>query len=170
MTTTGTTHATLTRRIGALTLTLPSDTEIVMSRAFDAPRALVFLAHSSCEHIRQWWGRRDHTMPECRMDFRPGGAWRFVNRDAEGNEYAFYGEYREIVEPERIDWTFGFEGMPGAPGLETMRLEEHDGRTTLTTRSFFGSLEERDAVIRSGMEDGAAETWDRLAEHLARIA
>lgn len=130
----------VSRRVGELTLTLASDTEIVMTRTFDAPRALVFKAHTSCGHIREWWGRRQDTMPSCEMDFRPGGAWRFVSRDDEGNEFVFFGEYRTIVEPERIDWTFGFEGMPGEPGLETLTLEERAGRrcsrhTRTSTRS-----------------------------------
>jgi uncharacterized protein YndB with AHSA1/START domain len=158
----------VSRQVGALTLTLVSDTEIAMERVFDAPRELVFRAHSSCEHMRHWWGRRVDSMPSCEMDFRPGGTWRFVNRDDEGNEFVFYGEYRLIIEPERIDWTFGFEGMDGEPGLETLLLEDlGDGRTRLRARSFFGSLEERDAMLASGMEHGAAETWDRLAEYLA---
>jgi uncharacterized protein YndB with AHSA1/START domain len=170
MTTTAATYQPISRKVGALTLSLPSETEIVMTRVFDAPRDLVFRAHSSCEHISQWFGRRQDSMPSCSMDFRPGGKWRFVNRDDEGNEFVFYGEYRLIVEPERIDWTFGFEGMPGEPGLETLTLEEQDGKTTLTTRSYFTSIEERDAVIESGMERGASETWDRLAEHLATMS
>jgi uncharacterized protein YndB with AHSA1/START domain len=158
-----------TRSIGKMTLTLPSDTEIVMTRVFDAPRARVFAAHASCEHVRAWWGPHGHTMPECHMDFREGGTWRFVNRDAQGNTFTFFGEYREIVEPERIAWTFGFEGMPGEPGLETLTLTEQDGRTILTTRSFFPSIEARDATIATGMERGAAETWDRLEEHLGSV-
>ena len=169
MTTIQSSHESISRQVGALTLTATA-TEITMTRTFDAPRDLVFKAHTSCEHIREWWGPRGHTMPECAMDFRPGGTWRFVNVDAEGNRYVFFGEYRDIVEPERIDWTFGFEGMPGEPGLETLRLEERDGKTILTTHSYFGSIEERDAVLQSGMEGGAAETWDRLSEHLATMA
>jgi uncharacterized protein YndB with AHSA1/START domain len=160
----------ISRKVGELTLTLASDTEIVMTRTFDAPRALVFRAHSSCEHMRHWFGRRQDSMPSCQIDFRPGGAWRMVNRDDDGNEFVFFGEYRAIVEPERIDWTFGFEGMPGEPGLESMTLEEQDGMTVLTTRSFFDSIEARDAVIESGMEHGAAETWERLAEHLTTMS
>jgi uncharacterized protein YndB with AHSA1/START domain len=105
------------------------------------------------------------------MDFRTGGKWRFVNRDDEGNELAFFGEYGTIIEPERIDWTFGWEGMDGEPGPETLTLEELDGgrRTLLRSRSFLPSREARDAMIATGMEVGAAETWDRLEEHLATM-
>ena len=94
-----------------------------------------------------------------------------MNRDDEGNEFVFFGEYTLIHEPERIDWTFGFEGMDGEPGPESLTLEELDGgrRTLLRTRSFLPSREARDAMIATGMEHGAAETWDRLAEYLATM-
>jgi uncharacterized protein YndB with AHSA1/START domain len=78
----------------------------------------------------------------------------------------FFGEYREIVRPERFVWTFGFEGMPGEPGPETYVFEEHDGKTTLTSTAEFETIEQRDAVLETGMEKGAAETWDRLDEYL----
>jgi uncharacterized protein YndB with AHSA1/START domain len=109
-------------------------------------------------------------MVTCEMDFRRGGAWRFVLREANGVEYAFRGEYREIVAPERVVQTFEFEGMPGAVSVETMTLSERDGRTTLTTTSTFDSVEARDGMLRSGMETGAAETYDRLEEHLRTMA
>jgi uncharacterized protein YndB with AHSA1/START domain len=159
----------ISRRIGETTLSLPPDHSIVMTRWFDAPQELVFLAHSSCEHVSRWWGRRGDTMPSCDLDFRPGGQWRFVNVGEDGVEITFFGEYRTIVEPERIDWTFAFEGMDGEPGLESMTLEEKDGGTLLRTVSEFPSDEVRDLVIATGMEHGAAETWDRLAEHLATL-
>jgi uncharacterized protein YndB with AHSA1/START domain len=171
MTTSQTDQAPARRQVGAMTLTLVSDTEIVLERTLDAPRELVFRAHSSCEHLRQWWGRRVDTMPSCQMDFREGGAWRFVNRDGDGNEFVFFGQYTLIREPERIDWTFGFEGMEGEPGPESLTLEELDGgrRTLLRTRSFLPSREARDAMIATGMEHGAAETWDRLEDYLATL-
>jgi uncharacterized protein YndB with AHSA1/START domain len=171
VTTTQTDQLPVRRQVGAMTLTLVSDTEVMLERTFDAPRELVFAAHSSCEHMRQWWGRRSHTMPSCDIDFREGGAWRMVNRDEKGNEFVFFGRYTLIRQPERIDWTFGFEGMDGEPGPESLTLEELDGgrRTLLRTRSYLPSREARDAMIAMGMEDGAAETWDRLEEHLATL-
>ena len=149
-----------------LEVTTPSDREIVMTRAFDAPRELVFEAHSSCEHMSRWWGPRGYEIVDCKIDFRPGGAWRIVHRGPDGDEFTFFGEYREIVPPERIVWTFGYEGMPGEPGPETMTLEEHDGKTTFKSVSVFDSVEARDAMLESGMEAGAAETMDRLDEYL----
>jgi uncharacterized protein YndB with AHSA1/START domain len=149
-----------------LTVTTPSDREIVMTRVFDAPRELVFEAHSSCEHLSNWWGPRRYEITSCQLDFRPGGAWRIVHRDPEGEEYVFHGEYREIVRPERIVWTFEFEGFPGSVAVETMTLTEHDGKTTFKSTSVFDTVEERDGMLQSGMESGAAETMDRLDEYL----
>jgi uncharacterized protein YndB with AHSA1/START domain len=95
-----------------MTVTVKSDLEIEFSRVFNAPRHLVFEAHSKPEHVRRWWGPRDSTMTECELDFRPGGRWRFVVRTGRGKEVAFHGEFREIVAPERFVWSFGFDGMP----------------------------------------------------------
>jgi len=150
----------------ALTVTTPSDREIVMTRVFDAPRDLVFEAHSSCEHMSNWWGPRRNEFVSCEIDFRPGGAWRIVLRGPDGEIPGFRGEYLEIVRPERIVWTFEWEGMPGQVGPETMTFEEHGGKTTLTTTSVCNTVEERDGVLESGMVSGAAETYDRLDEYL----
>ena len=151
-----------------LTVTTPSEREILMTRVFDAPRELVFEAHSTPEHMKEWWGPRGFTMPVCEMDFRPGGAYRFVQRGPDGEEYAFRGEFREIVRPEKIVWTFEFEGMPGNVSVDTLTLEEEDGRTTLIARSVFDTVEQRDGMLQSGMESGAAETYDRLEEYLQK--
>ena len=149
-----------------LNVTTPSDREIVLTRVFDAPRELVFEAHSSCEHLSNWWGPRQYEFTSCEIDFRPGGAWRMVHRGPDGEEYGFHGEYREIVPPERIVWTFEFEGMPGHVSVETLPLEEHDGKTTRTGTSVFDTVEDRDGMLESGMESGAAESMDRLDEYL----
>jgi uncharacterized protein YndB with AHSA1/START domain len=152
-----------------LKVTTPTDLEIVMTREFDAPRDLVFEAHTSCEHMSQWWGPRRYEVAECDIDFRDGGKWRIVHRGSEGQEFGFHGEYREIVRPERITWTFEFEGAPGHVAVETVTLEERDGVTTLTAVSRADSKESRDAVMESGMVDGARETWERLAEHVEQL-
>jgi uncharacterized protein YndB with AHSA1/START domain len=149
-----------------LKVTTPSDREIVMKRVFDAPRDLVFEAHSSCEHMSHWWGPRRYKFNSCEIDFRPGGAWRIVHGGADGEEYGFRGEFREIARPERIVWTFEFEGMAGHVSVETLTLEEHDGKTTLTSTSLLDSVEDRDGMLESGMESGAAESMDRLDEYL----
>jgi uncharacterized protein YndB with AHSA1/START domain len=148
-----------------LTVTTPSDLEIVMTRVFDAPRDLVFEAHTSCEHLSNWWGPRRYEIADCELDFRPGGAWRIVHR-APGEEHVFSGEFKEIVPPERIVWTFEWGGAPGHGSVDTLTLEEQDGETTLTATSVFGSVEDRDGMLGSGAAEGAAETWDRLAEYL----
>jgi uncharacterized protein YndB with AHSA1/START domain len=154
-----------------LEVTTPSDREIVMTRVFDAPRDLVFEAHTSCEHMSKWWGPRKYEVASCDIDFRQGGAWRVVHRGPDGvEEHGFHGEFREIVRPERIVWTFEYEGMPGHVSVDTLTLEEHDGKTTLTATSVFDNVEDRDGMLQSGMESGAAETWDRLAEYLEVLA
>lgn len=151
-------------------LTLPSDREILLTRVFDAPRELVFEAHSKPEHVRRWWGPRRYELAVCEMDFRPGGTWRFVQRDTEGNEYGFHGEYREIVRPERLAYTFEYEGAPGQVSVETITFDEDEGRTLATNLVVFPTPEARDAMIASGMESGAAESMDRLEEYLRSLA
>ena len=153
-------------RSGVLTLTLPSDREIVMTRVFDAPRELVFQAFTDPDLIPRWWGWRDATTIVDKMDVRPGGLWRFVSRGPDGVEFAFNGEYREVVSPERLVYTFEFEGMPGHVLVETLTFEERDGKTTLTNHSIFDSKEDRDGMLETGMESGAAESRDRLEELL----
>jgi len=153
-----------------LKVTLPSDQEIVLTREFDFPRDLVFEAFTRPEHIAQWWGPRGTTVPSCQMDFRAGGKWRFVSRDADGNEFGFRGEIREVVPPERIVQTFEFEGMPGHVSVETLRLEDLGGRTRMTVTSRFDSVMDRDGMLQSGMEKGAAESYDRLSEYLQTLA
>ena len=148
-----------------LNVSASGEKEIMLSRVFDAPRDLVFEAHTSCEHMKNWWGPRKYEIAECDIDFRPGGKWRVVHK-AEGEEHVFQGEYREIVRPERITWTFEWMGAPGQIAVETMTLEEHDGKTTVTATSVWDSVEARDGMLKSGMEEGAAETYDRLDEYL----
>ncbi len=155
---------------GELTVTTPSELEIVMTRELDAPRDLVFEAHTSCEHMSNWWGPRKYEFAKCEIDFREGGLWRVVHRGPDGDEHAFRGEYREIVRPESITWTFEYEGFPGNISVETLTLEERDGKTLLTARSRYDTVEQRDAMLQSGMEEGAAETFERLDEYLKELA
>ena len=143
----------------------PSDREIRMTRLFDAPRHLVFEAMSRPEHISRWWGclGEGYSVPVCEVDLRPGGAWRFVNRHPKG-EAEFYGEYREIVPPERVVFTEIFAPFPDAGSLVTALLTEENGKTRLTVIAEYPSLEVRDTVINTGMAKGAAASYDRLEE------
>lgn len=150
----------------ALSITLPSDREIQMTRVFDAPRELIFKAHSSCEHLKYWWGPRKYELSSCEMDFQPGGKYRFVHSGPDGEEHGFRGEYREILEPERIVSTFEWEGLPGHISVETVTLVEENGKTTYTSTSVFDSVEDRDGMLQSGMESGANESMERLEEYL----
>jgi len=150
----------------------PGKQEIVISRAFDAPRELVFKAVTDPNLIPQWWGPRYLSTEVDKMDVRPGGQWRFLNRDAQGNAYAFHGVYHEVLAPERIIDTFEFEGLPetGHVTLETMKLEAlPGGRTRLTVQSVFQSIIDRDATLQSGMESGVNDTYNRLEELLKTL-
>jgi uncharacterized protein YndB with AHSA1/START domain len=151
-------------------VTTPSDNAIRMTRVFDAPRHLVFEAMSKPEHIREWWGRLGdgYSVPVCEVDLRPGGKWRFVNRHPNG-EAAFHGVYREITPPERIVFTEIFEEFPDAESVVTAVLTEENGKTRLTATVAYPSRDVRDAVINSGMAKGAAISYDRLEEVVARL-
>ena len=154
-----------------VTLTMPSDRELIITAVLDAPRTLVFEATTKPEHVKHWWGPRRSTVTLCEIDLRPGGAWRYVIRDTEtGREDGFSGVYREITPPERLVYTEGWEGMPGHDYLVTATLEEEGGKTTLTSRLQYKSVEDRDGHVNSGMEGGMRETYDRLGEHLAAMA
>ncbi len=148
-------------------MTIISDLEIAMTRVFDAPRDLVFKAYTDPEMVAQWWGLRTSTTAVEQLDVRPGGQWRFVQREADGAELAFFGEYREVTPPERLVNTFEFEPMPGHVIVDTATFEDVDGKTKLTVTSLFQSVEDRDGMLASGMEGGANESWDQLAELLA---
>ena len=145
--------------------TTPSDREIVLTRLFDAPRALVFEAMTKPEHVRRWWGILDdaHSVPVCDIDLRPGGTWRWVGRGPKG-EYAFHGVYREITPPERLVFTELFEPAGDVESVVTAVLTEEGGKTRLTMTAVYPSMEVRDAVLGTGMTRGAAISYDRLEE------
>ncbi len=146
----------------------PGSHQIVITRSFDAPRDLVFKAFTDPEAIPRWWGQRDNQTVVDELEARPGGRWRFVQRADDGSENGFHGVYHDLVAPERIVYTFEWEGLPGHVLLETITLEEQDGRTHMTDASVFQSVSDRDGMLQSGMESGAAESMDRLDEYLAR--
>ena len=152
------------------TVTTPSEREIRMTRLFNAPRHLVWEAMSKPEHIKRWWGclGKGYSVPVCEVDLRPGGKWRFVNRHPKG-EAEFYGEYREIVPPERVVFTEIFAPFPDAGSLVTAVLTEENDKTRLTVTAQYPSLEVRDMVIGTGMAKGAAASYDRLEEVAAEL-
>jgi uncharacterized protein YndB with AHSA1/START domain len=145
--------------------TTPSDREIVLTRLFDAPRALVFEAMTKPEHVRRWWGILDerYSLPICDIDLRVGGKWRWVGKGPDG-EFAFHGEYREIDPPGRLVFTEIFDPYPDAGSLVTSVLTEEGGKTRLTVTGLYPSKQVRDIVIGTGMETGAAISYDRLED------
>jgi len=148
----------------------PGTHAMTMTRVFDAPRELVFKAMTDPNLIPKWWGPRDHSTKVDNMEVRSGGSWRFINVDSGGNEYGFHGVYHLIDAPNRVVQTFEFEGVPGHVALETMTLEDQGGKTRMVQQSVFQSVEDRDGMVQSGMQKGATETNDRLAELLVELS
>ncbi len=145
----------------------PSDTEIRVTRVFDAPRRRVFACHTDPALVRRWLrGPPGWTMPVCEIDLRVGGRYRYVWRgEADGAEFGFRGEYREVAAPERVvhtEWVDGTEGGPDAEALCTLVLAEEGGRTTLTQTMRFPSRALRDQALASGMTDGMAASYGLL--------
>jgi uncharacterized protein YndB with AHSA1/START domain len=147
---------------GKAVVTLPSDTEILIMREFDAPRRLVFRAWTTPELIRQWWAGERGVATSIEVDLRVGGRWRYVMTTNSGEEVAFHGEYREIVPDERLVSTEVFELVPDDYAVDTMTLEERDGRTTLRVLVEHTSKQARDMHVESGMEGGLQEALDKL--------
>lgn len=158
----------LATKTGLTIVAEPGKQEIIFTRIFDAPRERVFKAYTDPALIPKWWGPKRYTTTVDKMDVRPGGIWRYVHRDAAGNEFGFHGVYHEVLSPERLVGTFEFEGMPGHVELDTAIFEELGGKTKLTGKAVYQSVEDRDAMLNSGMQEGLAETFDRLAELLAK--
>ena len=157
---------------GTLKVTAHGDREITMTRVFDAPRKLVFDAHTKPELVKRWLlGPPGWSMPVCEIDLRVGGKFRYVwRRDKDGTQMGMGGVFREIVAPERIVNTEKFDEAwyPGE-AVDTLVLVEQSGKTALTQTMLFDSRETRDAVLKSGMERGVAASYDRLAELLPSL-
>jgi uncharacterized protein YndB with AHSA1/START domain len=156
------------KNTGTLKVTTPTDREIVLTRVFDAPRRLVFDALSKPELLKRWFGPRGWSLVVCEVDLRVGGGFRFVLRGPDGKEMGMRGVYREIVPPERSVHMESFDDYPGESQVTTV-LFEQGGKTTFTATVLAASREARDAVIKSGMEHGAAECYDKLAELLPSL-
>lgn len=144
-----------------------SDTEYVMERTFAAAPDRVFAAYTHADQVAQWWGQRTSTTTVEALDARPGGSWRYVQRDPDGNSYEFYGEFLE-VSPQKLVNTFEFAGFPGHVVTDTVTFERDGTGTRVVASSSFGSKDDLDGMLASGMEGGANESWDRLSELLAR--
>ena len=157
-------------KVGTTTFTTPTDREVVMARVFDAPRTLVWDAHTKPEHVRQWMlGPDGWTMPVCEIDLRPGGGWHFVWRKSDGTEMGMRGAYREVRPPERLVHTESW-GPEWPETLNTMVLTEKAGKTTMTATILYPSKDARDAALKTGMKEGASQSYDRLAEYLLSLA
>jgi uncharacterized protein YndB with AHSA1/START domain len=140
-----------------------------MSRIFDAPRERVWNVLTNPKLIPHWWGPRDHPTIVDKMNVKVGGKWRFLQKDPEGNEFAFRGVYKEVTAPKQLAYTFEFELLPGHVATETETLEElPDGRTRITSTTVFETREDLEGMLQSGMEGGAVESWDQLEEILAQ--
>jgi uncharacterized protein YndB with AHSA1/START domain len=155
----------------ALSVTTPSDREILIARAFDAPRSLVFDCMSKPELVKRWLlGPPGWTMPVCEIDFRVGGRYRYVWRHSDGNEMGMGGVYREIVRPERIVHTELFDqDWTGGETVGTSILTEQGGKTTLTMTILYSSKEARDGALRTGMTEGMTVSYDRLDDLMASL-
>jgi uncharacterized protein YndB with AHSA1/START domain len=156
------------KNTGTLKVATPTDREIVLTRVFDAPRRLVYEAFTRPELLKRWLGPRGWSLIVCEIDLRVGGTYRFSGRGSDGTDLGWGGVYREIEPPERVVQTESFDGYPGE-ALVTAVWGEHAGKTTLTITILYESKEIRDGVVKSGMEHGAAESYDRLSELLAAM-
>lgn len=153
------------KNTGTLKVTTPTDREVVLTRVFDAPRQLVFDAFSKPELLKRWFGPRGWSLVVCEVDFKVGGGFRFVLRGPDGRDLGMRGAYRELATAGPLRPHGVFDDFPGA-SLVTAVFVEQDGKTTMTATVLYPSKEVRDAVIQSGMEHGAAESYDKLAELL----
>lgn len=151
-------------------VTLPTDTQILITRDFNAPRHLVYKAWTTPELIKRWWGAKRGEVTVAEVDLRVGGRWRWVMVTDSGFEVAFHGEYRELVPDERIVSTEVYEGYADAEALNTLTLAERDGRTTMRLLVQHQRPEDRDAHINSGMEAGLQDALDLLEEALLALS
>jgi uncharacterized protein YndB with AHSA1/START domain len=149
---------------GTAVVTLPSDTEVLITREFDAPKHLVYKAWITPELVKQWWSARRGAVHTAEIDLRVGGTWRWVMTAEGGFEVGFHGEYREIVPNEKLVFTEIYEGAPDSPALTSLTFTEVDGRTTLTMLVQHRNLEDRDMHVNSGMEAGMQDAMDLLEQ------
>ncbi len=149
---------------GTAVVTLPSDTQILIRREFDAPRHLVYRAWTTPDLIKRWWSGNRGDVTSAEVDLRVGGTWRYVMVAHGGFEVAFHGEYLEIIPNEKVVSTEVYEGAPDAPATTTVTFDERDGRTTMTVLVQHATTQARDMHINSGMEAGMQEAMDKLEQ------
>jgi uncharacterized protein YndB with AHSA1/START domain len=147
----------------------PGVPQVITTRTFDAPRNLVYRALTEPDLLVQWLGPRKYTMTIERYDLRDGGTYRYIHADDAGNAYVFHGVFHGDPSPDGMVQTFEFEGAPGNVSMDTLTLEEHDGKTTVRTNSVYQSVEARDGMVQSGMAEGMNEGYDRLEELLGKL-
>ena len=156
---------------GATIITAPAGLPFIdMERTFAAPRALVFRAFTEPDLLIRWLGPHRMTMTIDHYDVRDGGSWRYVHTDPEGNAFGFHGVFHGAPTPDRMVQTFEFEGYPGHVSLDTMRLDEVDGRTVLRGHSVYETVADRDGMVANGMETGMNEGFERLDALLDDLA
>ena len=163
--------ATITERFRNGTTRVYSDgADLVWERTFDAPRELVWQAFMDPERISRWWGPHGTTATVVEMDVRPGGRWRYISRAADRDDVPFMGEYLEVEPAERFKQTFivDIDGMRDHVGIETYTFEDIDGKTKLTSRSHFPSVEDLEGALATGMIAGGVQTWDRFEAMLTQ--
>ena len=148
------------------TILTPGKQEAIFIWYFNAPRERVFKIYTDRDLVPQWWGPRNLITVVEKMEVRPGGEWRIIQTDEAGNVYAFHGVYHAVISPEKLVYTFEYEGTPGHVLLETITFTEEDGFTEVLDQSVYQSVEDRDEMVKEGMEEGAAESYERLAELL----
>jgi len=149
------------------TFSTPGTQEVLLTHVFDAPRDRVYRAHIDAEAIAHWWGPRELTTEVDALDPKPGGRWRFINRDASGADHAFHGVFHDLWPDERIVQTFEYEGVPGRVLLSETVLEDVAGGTLLTQRAVYLTAADREAMVSSGMQGGLVASMERLGELLA---
>ena len=152
------------------TVSLPAETQILITRHFPAAPALVYRAYTTPELVSRWWPGRRGVMTSCEIDLRVGGRWRYAMEANGGFEVAFNGVYEEVVTDERLAFTEVFEAIPGAEGRSKVTFEQRDGGTLLSILVDHPSREMRDAHINSGMEEGMQESMDALDQLVAGAA
>jgi uncharacterized protein YndB with AHSA1/START domain len=155
-------------RHGSALVTLPSDKEILITRAFDAPAELVFDAWTTPDIVKRWWAGDRGEVIDAQIDLRTGGRWRWVMVANGGFEVVFSGEYREIDRPHLLVKTEIFELVPDAEALSTTTFDESEGVTVMRIVARYPSKEHRDAAIESGMEGGLQTSLDQLEQLFAQ--